>query len=227
MIEKHFPKIKNVIDEFEDDNKILRADREIILLYPRIFTLLVVSTYEQKIKENCGNIVKAPSVPMQQFPCLQKFVRDNPNNYVNKMYSKIESYMNADGNDVLNATNFYNLFGGTLFSSKLNDYYDELKKSEVAEYKNHIDSLWGAIGNDDRIDNIYLQLDEIYQRLLSSNFRKSERAFLLLRKKRNLIAHDFLVQFLDSFSDICALFYDSSLYVVALNKALSDLSTEK
>lgn len=221
MIKNHFPTINKIIDEYEQDKYALSANKEIFNYYPKLFVLSIVSLFEREIKSLTNNIV---TNPVSIIVPLNNFISRHPNRYIDSIYGKFIAYENT-GVEILNAHDFYQIFGGNVFKSNIETKFVAIKAQEISEYTYTIQLLAPLCGTSDIYDNEYLKNDDIFDRLNNLNFTNSELAFLKLKLRRNKVAHNFLTGISDSFEDIRNLYYDAVLYVVALKQALGDLST--
>lgn len=223
MIEDHYPKFKKIINEFEQDQKQFSSDKEIISYFPQIFLLAIVSTFEKEIKEKCANIITHPAISLTPFVRLNQ-ICSTTSNYSDKIYSNFKAY-EQNGILTLNANDFYSLFGGVTFRTDVETNFFSERQQQINDYRNLVEMLLPLIEKDDKYDDSYIENDDICNIFNSLNFCDAERAFLELKFRRNKVAHNFLTGISDSFEDIRLLYYKSVLYVVAVKRSLSNLST--
>ncbi len=224
MFENHYPTIKNIIDEYQLIECAISTNREIFTYYPKLFVMAIVSLFEKEIKEKCNNIITNPLNPLSTLPRLRNLVNSRPKDILMKIYGKFIANETA-GIINLSASDFYDLYGGISFENCTRSYFNLLKCTEISDYQVVVKNLYNLIGVDKKYDDAYSENDDIYNRLQNNDFTNAETAFLKLKLRRNKVAHDFLCGISDTFEDIRNLYYDAVLYVVALKKDLSDLSS--
>lgn len=225
MIESSYPQIKKLMNDYSEDSKLIRSDREIISQYPKIFVLSVVSLFEQTIKNKLENLIDHPAISLSSFSSLNTLIRKNPTKYVDKVYAKLEAYQDNSGSQVLNATNFYNLFGGSPFSTEIEAEFEKEKAKQIQSYELMMAKLEPLCDSDDKIFEKYSELDDIKILLNRSSFHSAEQSFLILKFKRNFIAHNYLDVNNDSFEDLKKIYYDAALYAISLSNVLRIKST--
>ena len=224
MIENHYPKFKKLIDEYEQDKAQFSSDKEILSYYPQIFLLAIVSTFEKEIKEKCSNIITHPAISLQSLPQLAKIVNSRTPNCSDEIYKKFRA-REKNGILELNADGFYNIFGGTTFKQDVESNFLSEQQSQTGDYIKLIAILKSLIGKGDKYDNDYTEKEYIFNILKSLTFANAESSFLELKLRRNKVAHNFIFGISDSFEDICKLYYESVLYIIAVKLSLSKLST--
>lgn len=224
MIEDHYPIFKKIIDDFEYDKTIFTSNKAIMSYYPQLFLLAIVSTFEKEIKEKCNNIVTHPAIALTSFPKFNKILLSNVWNYTDEIYKKFRA-REKNGLEILDASLFYDIFGGTNFKNDVVENFLIEKQKQIRDYINVISSITPLLGRDVKYDNDFAEKDDIRNRLNVLQFTNAEIAFLKLKLRRNRVAHNFLTGISDTFEDIKNLYYDAVLYVVAIKKTLANLST--
>lgn len=225
MSNSHYQELDKLIREYDEDTKLIRPDKLIIINYPKVFAMSVASSFEFYIKECINDFLTNPLQPIASaYPKIQSLSQKNPNKpLTDKIYAKLLSYEDH-GAVVLDATKFYDLFGGAPFRSSIMANFS----TEQISRQTHMESLLGPLadllGTSDKIDEEYAKLSDIKDRLDICSFIKAEQAFLSLKLRRNRVAHNYLHGLSDSFEDIRNFYYDAILYVVSLEKAISTLT---
>ena len=227
MLQDLYPEIHRIIDEHEIDSRYLNSNKTILSHYPKILILSVISYFEKKIKNCCSNIINNPVSSFIQPRKLQQIVSNNGSKYLDKIYAQLEGYMNLSGCEVLNATKFYDLFGGTNFLNDLHSTFSTVRTSLLNEYSTWLSNWATYFGTNlgDQFDNRYLEHEYIKDRLIILNFQESESSFLLLKLKRNIISHNYINGISDSFSDLKTIYYDANPYIQSLIIELKKLTT--
>lgn len=222
MNKTYYPTFKTLIDEMERNKALFSSHSIIVSYYPQIFLLSIVSTFEKEIKEKFENIILNPIANLN-LPAFFNCASSNPAYRLDNLYKKFKA---RDDNGVitLDAQGFYNLFGGQTFRIMVSNTFESIKRIQIQAHKSIIDRLQPLLGSDDQTDRIYLNNDEIYNKLLNLTFNNAETAFLQLKLKRNKVAHNFLAGISDSFEDIRNLYYDAVLYVISIKDELSKFS---
>ena len=140
-----------------------------------------------------------------------------------KMYAKLIG-AEDNGVEILDASQFYDLFGGTAFKMDLISRFASEKACRKTDAENVAQVLSVHLGTNEKIDEEYAKQSDIADRLHVCTFEIAERAFLSLKLRRNKVAHNYLHGLSDSFGDIRAFYYDAISYVVALEGAIENLT---
>lgn len=223
MLEDHFPEVKIQIDEYNEFNNIVRSDKQLYVMYPKILNLCVASLFEKQIKKICGDIVAKPKKSAFSDAKLQAFVKKNANKYIDKIYASIRAYIDSNGQEVLSLQAFYDLFGGNVFEQNVEALFNCELSKQINSYEEFIGKITPCVAMDVKYESNLVFADNVLQQLKSNSFNKAKEAFLRLKERRNRIAHDFMCQFNDTYNDIICLYNDAALFVYALKTALSNL----
>lgn len=227
FIEDFFPEIERVIKGYDNEVKLLNSDSVCIENYPKVFTLCSASVFEKRIKDRIRLIKAQPAVSLEiELPQLYRIITSRPNDYVDGVFGKFVA-SNKTGSDVLDATKFYELFGGDSFKRSIQAEYNRLLENQ----KEHIDNQIVILGellerHYSKYENDYADLLEMQEKLNSYTFERAEAAYLNLKLRRNKVAHYYMIETLDSFSDLRSFYYGASLYVAAVNNILQNYISE-
>lgn len=224
MATSHYPIIERMIEEYEIDKTVLQTNRMIIAQYPKMFVMNIMSSFEQKIKERITNIITHPLLPLSTYPNFQRLITRNRNKQVDSVYGKLLAYENA-GIEILNATEFYNLFGGSAFIIEVQNNFNAERLLQLSEIEPIVNSLEPLLGTSNTVDEEYCKQEERREKISNCNFQKAETAFLSLKLRRNRVAHDYSFGLSDSFEDIRTFYFEAVLYSIALEIALKNKST--
>lgn len=226
MSSSHYQELDKLIREYEEDSKLIRSDKLIIINYPKVFTMSVASSFEYYLKERINDFVASPKLPIAtNYPQINALMQRQPNKpMADKMYAKLIG-AEDNGVEVLDASKFYTLFGGAPFVTDLTSRFAVEKARRKTDAESITQSLLPLLGTNDKIDEEYAKQSEISDRLDMCTFDVAERAFLSLKLRRNKVAHNYLHGLSDSFGDIRAFYYDAISYVVALEETIKDLTT--
>ena len=140
-----------------------------------------------------------------------------------KIFARLEGY-ERNGIQVLNANNFYALFGGQPFREIIRGNYDLERNDKIRKEDNLISGISVLLGQNEQYDKDYAKHSDIKERLEQCTFDKAEQAYLTLKQKRNRVAHDYMHGSSDSFEDVRNFYYDAVLFVVGLEKTLEGLT---
>ena len=225
MNSSSYAELWRLVNEYEEDVKIIRRDKMIMLNYPKLFTMSVASSFEHKIKALLADFIQYPCGPISTtFPQIHVLSRRGGGKPLeDKMFAKLEGFENG-GITVLDASKFYDLFGGQAFKDDVSSNFEIEKQRRILEEEGIIDKLVSLLGQDDRYDKDYAQHSDIKDRLSLCSFENAEKAYLTLKMKRNRVAHDYLNGLSDSFEDIRNFYYDAILYVIGLEKAIENVT---
>ena len=224
MIYPQYSEIEKLIKEYEDDFLNLRPNKVIITNYSKVLVLSAASLFEKRIKEKCQDFLNSPNLPISSnYPLINKLINNNNRKPTNdQMYGKFETY-DSNGGLVLNATKFYDLFGSGFGNTATSHFNNELGYN-ISERRLTLNALNGLIGHDDTYDNDYVRIDDLIIQLSTSNFSDAENAFLNIKLRRNKTAHDFINGINDTFEEIVKFYNMAVIYVVSLEKAISDIT---
>ncbi len=222
-----FCQLDKLICEYEEDTKTIRADKLIILNYPKLFVMSSASLFEHYIKNSINDFIISPSSPISRtYPNLHILLQRRSNKPItDNIFAKLEGYEN-NGVETLNADPFFNLFGGQAFKNNVENNFNTERSNHANEINTIITGLQSLIGQDNRYDLDYAKNSDIKDRLTQCTFDISEKAFLSLKLRRNRVAHNFISGLSDSFEDVRNFYYDARLYVAALQTTLENLTSK-
>ena len=225
MSSSHYQELDKLIREYEEDSKLIRSDKLIIINYPKVLTMSAASSFEYYLKERINDFVASPKQPIAtNYPQINTLMRQHTNKpMADKIYAKLIGVEN-NGLEVLDASKFYALFGGVTFVTDLTSRFVIEKTRRKAVAEGLTQSFLPLLGTNDKIDEEYAKQSEISDRLDVCTFDIAEKAFLSLKLRRNKVAHNYLHGLSDSFGDIRAFYYDAISYVVALEEAIKNLT---
>lgn len=225
MGNSHYQELDKLIQEYDEDIKLIRADKLIIINYPKVFTMSVGSSFEYYIKERINEFLLNPLQLIEpNYPKIHALSKKDKNKpMADKVYAKLLSYA-KEGVETLDASCFYDLFGGESFKNNVISNFLSEREARLTETDRRLQPLGDLIGTDDKYDEDYAKYSDIKERLENCSFNNAEQAFLSIKLRRNRVAHNYLHGLSDSFEDIRNFYYDAVLYVIALEKAISDLT---
>lgn len=223
MLEDHFPEVKTQIDEYNEFSTIIRNDKQLYAMYPKILNLCITSLFEKQIKKLCVDIVANPNLSAFSNVKLQAFVQKYRNKYIDKIYARIYAYIDANGQEVLSVQPFYDLFGGTAFEQSVENYFNSELLRQISSYEEFVDKIKACVKIDIKYESNLIFAENVLQQLKANSFNKARDSFLRLKERRNRIAHDFMCQFNDTYNDIVCFYNEAALFVYALKRALRDL----
>lgn len=220
-----YAELWRLVNEYEEDVKIIRPDKMIILNYPKLFTMSAASSFEHQIKTLLADFIQYPCRPIStSFPQIQVLARRNGGKPLeDKMFAKLEGFENG-GIPVLNAGKFYDLFGGQVFKDDVATNFEIERRRRIFLEEALIDKLVELLGQGDQYERDYAKHSDIKERLSLCTFDNAEKAYLTLKMKRNRVAHNYVYGLSDSFEDIRNFYYDAILYVVGLEKAIENVT---
>ena len=225
MRNSHYHAIDALISEYEEDVKTIKPERQMIRNYPKVLILSATSSFERYIKDDLEAFVRSPVSPIATtYPKISTLMRNKPNKPIaDKIYAKLEGY-DDNGIEHLDASNFYELFGGDTFKSTMESKYLDEKSGEKQKIEAKIVGLSSLVGTEEKYDEDYAKCTDIMDKLDLSTFDIAERAFLSMKLIRNRVAHNYLSGSSNTFEDIRGLFYDAVLYVVAMEKTIEEIT---
>lgn len=219
--------LERLIDEYEEDSKLIREDKAIMLNYPKLFIMSVASSFEHRLKALLGEFVQYPISPIQtaypQIHALTQTRRGKGKPMEDKMFAKLEGYA-IRGMPVLNANPFYDLFGGQVFMDSVKNHFEEERLARLEKEEQLINGICILVEQSEQYERDYAKHTDIKERLQQCSFDMAQNAYLTLKFKRNRIAHDYMNGLTDSFEDIRNFYYDAIIYVIGLEKAIIDLT---
>ena len=223
-IENIFPEIDRIIRGYDKENKVLKIDSVSIENYPKVFTLCAASVFEKRIKDKLKLFLSNPVSPINtSYPSIWSIVSSSSDKAVDKIFAKFEAY-NSNGIDHLDASKFYNLFGGITFKNAVATEYEalrELQKNHAGEQATRVLGLISSGYKD--LDDSYAILIDMVDQLNLCTFERAEEAYLNIKLRRNKVAHNFMTELLDSFNDLRIFYYGAALYIASVDKVLSSL----
>ncbi len=221
----HYGELDNLIREQEEDSKTIKSDKLIMKNYPKVFVMSSASLFEHNLKERCQDFLDLPKKPIQSdYPLIEKLKAKQKNKpLVDKMFAKLNGYEN-DGVETLSAEPFYELFGGSAFKADIVSCFAILKEERLQKTIEYIDRLQPLLTNDERYEFEYAKQCEIKEKLEQCSFEDAEKAYLSIKLRRNRVAHNYLYGLSDTFNDIRDFYYDSVLYVLALEQTIVGLT---
>lgn len=227
MSDLYYRELDRLIEEYEEDEKFIRADKMIMLNYPKLFVMSVASSFEHKIKLRLTEFLQYPlgsiSVLYPGVHALSQARRNKP--MEDKMFAKLEGY-ESNGIQVLNANNFYDLFDGQPFRDTIKQNYELERSNRICKEGSLISGISALLGQNEQYDRDYAKHSDIKERLEQCTFDKAEQAYLTLKLKRNRVAHDYIHGSSDSFEDVRNFYYDAVLFVIGLEKTLEGLTNQ-
>ncbi|UWP60858.1 hypothetical protein [Ruminococcus gauvreauii] len=227
MSNSAYHQLDKFIDEYEEDSRIIKTDKLIMQNYPKVYVMSIASTFERDIKERCQNFIDFPLSPLTSFPQINSLMqicarKNKP--ITDGMFAKFHTKDPATGMVNLDATGFYDLFGGAVFKCGLETLFNNEQASRLESYQSIVDGLTPLLSSGEQYEREYAKNVDIRDRLLSETFNSGETAFLNLKLRRNKIAHDYINGLSDTFENIRDFYLDAVVYVIALEKAIDNLT---
>ena len=192
--------------------------------YPKVFTLCSASVFEKRIKDKLQLFLNNPINPIStSYPSIMTLINRHHDKAVDKIFAKLEAY-NLNGIDHLDASKFYDLFGGTIFKNIIISEYENLRELQRNHAHEQADKVFELIslGYKDVEDSYAILLDMVDQLELCT-FDRAEEAYLNIKLRRNKVAHVFTAELLDSFNDLRIFYYGAALYIASVDKTISGL----
>lgn len=222
-----YRELERLIDEYEEDAKLIRADKAIMLNYPKLFTMSVASSFEHQLKILLSDFVQYPKNPIRTtYPNIHELARKRRAKPMeDKIFAKLEGYEKG-GMQMLNANPFYDLFGGQVFIDSVKEYFEDERLSRIEREEQLISGIYTLLEQSKQYEEDYAKHIDIKERLQQCNFDKAQNAYLTLKLKRNRVAHDYMNGLTDSFEDIRNFYYDAIIYVIGLEKAIIELTNQ-
>lgn len=210
--------VNKTIDEYYSDVKTIKFERKIIEYYPRTLVLLIASTYESSIKDKMSAFLYHPKAHLQNLAnnLISKYDIDK---IPYKAFQKFYTDPNYD------ASGFYNFWGEKAFRDNVKSRFEVIRKEKIKQVEEIICKL-EDISDLKNIDKEFEKYDAIND-CLKTNFNDSEHSFLVIKKQRNCVAHNFLSpNFSSTFEVIIELYYKSISYAMALEEVFIDMTEE-
>lgn len=222
-----YPQLDKLIDEYEEDSRIIKTDKFIMVNYPKVYVMTVASTFEKQIKQRCQDFIDYPLTTLDSYPAIKRLIqscalRKKP--ITDGMYGKFYT-LHRDTNTInLDAKEFYNIFGGITFKSNVEDIFNSELEERLKNYQSIVDGLLPLVEVGNQYEREYAKNTDIVDKLSRCTFVSAEKAFLELKLRRNNVAHDYMNGLSDSFENIRDFYLDAMLYVVSLEKAITNLT---
>lgn len=231
MIYQQYQDIDRLIEEYNEDNNNIRINRLVMINYPKVLVMSVASSFERRIKNSCSNCINKQKNTPNSYPLITKLVNNSKKNKyktpADQMFAKlVGSNKYSNGKPNMDATGFYALFGGFNFRASVEIIYNNEKSkfiSRLDELITRLDSLIHINSNNQKYYLDYVGYKELKDDLNKCSFDESEKSYLLLKLKRNNVAHDYIYGLSDSFEDLVHLYYKAVLYVVSLEAAIDNI----
>lgn len=221
MNSSQYSELDKLISEYEDDLRNIREEKLIMKNYPKVFTMSVASLFEYYIKNKCKDFLDNPKLPIATNYLKIENLKGAPK--VDKMYAKLEAY-NDNGVEHLEAEQFYALFNGLAFKSRVNYFFVNELQSKLQLTEEKINNLTPLLGEGEKYDSDYAKYCSLKDELERCTFEDAEKAFLSIKLRRNRVAHDYINGLSDTFSDIQKFYNVAILYVIALEKSIEELT---
>lgn len=215
--------LEKLIREYELDTKTIQSNKLIIKNYPHVFTMSVASSFENYVKQDLDAFLMNPLQPITSYPTIDQMVNNSNTTPVSeRMYKKFYT------KPTLTAEPFYQLLGGVSFKTSVQSHFANERSQELTVLQSRVTALEDLINNSnedyEKYADEYVELDDRKERLSQLTFDVAEQAFLNLKSCRNKVAHDFIHGLTNSFVEVRNFYYDAIIYVIALSKAISDLT---
>jgi len=223
----YYPEIHRVIKGYDEEAVLLRTDSVSIENYPKVFTLCSASVFETRIKKEIDLFLSHPASPITTtYPLMNVLLSHNGNKTVDKAFAKLKGYLDSNtGAEVLNATDFYDLFGSLSFRNAVENEYNNylnFQQSYVATQAHNLEVVW--LQSDGKyVEKEYSEMVYIRDTLKMCTFTSAEYDYLNIKLRRNKVAHNYMINTLDSFSDLRKFYYGASIYVYAVVQAIHNL----
>ena len=208
-----YSNIDRMISEYEEDTRSIRAEKMIMEMYPKLLVMTIASHFEKCIKDKISEYIVHPK---SGYPNLRSGMN------ADKVYKNFYT-MDRTGNVSFDATKFYDLFNLD-FENEVRRKFNALRLEYIHSYSVETNMLSGS--SISRIEEEYIKLIDIKEKLENCDFNHAETAFLQLKLRRNRIAHNFLCTLNDSFQDICSFYYDAMLYAKAIEEEIGRRTEE-
>lgn len=225
MMSESYRELDRLVNEYEEDVKIIRPDKMIMLNYPKLFTMSAASSFEHKIKLLLADFIQYPIGTIAiTFPNIHALSqRGGGKPLEDRIFAKLEGYERS-GISILNADKFYHLFGGQTFKRIVENNFDVERCNRIQREEDIITKLSDLLGQNEQYDRDYAKHSDIKERLEQCTFDKAEQSYLTLKLKRNRVAHDYIHGLSDSFEDVRNFYYDAVLFVIGLENAIASIT---
>jgi len=220
-----YHQLDKLIDEYEEDSRIIKTDKLIMVNYPKVYVMTVTSTFEKQIKLCCQNFIDYPLIPLT--PCLSTLMQSCARKNMpitDAMYGKFYTFNRNTNTINFDTTKFYDFWGGITFRNSVETVFETELASRLEKYQNIVDGLLPLLESGEHYEREYAKNIDIRDRLLCCTFVSSEKAFLELKLRRNKVAHDYMNGLSDSFENIRDFYLDAVLYISSLEKAIVDIT---
>lgn len=221
MSNYQYDELDKLIKEYEEDFRTIKSERLIMKNYPKVLAMSAASSFEYQIKNRCQEFLDSPIFPLASYPNITALRSRKPK--VDQMFAKLEGY--DDGIEHLNAEKFYDLFGGQVFKSKVEDNFSTGHSATIENITAKISGLSALVGQGEQYDFDYAKQSDLKDMMEQCSFDDAERAYLSLKLRRNRVAHDYINGLSDTFEDIQKFYYQAVIYVVALEASIRELTT--
>lgn len=228
MSDSCYIELDKMIKEYEEDSKIIKSDKLIMKNYPKLFVMSSASLFERNIKNRCQDFLDNPKNPIDTaYPFLQRVISRSGNKpVVDRMFAELRGYED-NGIEVLCADRFYKLFDRLdrqMFKQSIKTEFGAVLTQKIEKTVGMIEQLGFLINEDEKYELDYARQCELKEKLERSSFDIAEKAYLSIKLRRNRVAHNYLSGLSDSFNDVRDFYYDAVLYVIALERALEELT---
>lgn len=227
MSNSPYHQLDKLIDEYEEDSRTIKTDKLIMVNYPKVYVMTVASTFERQIKQRCQDFIDFPLVPLASYPVIDSLIQScsGQNKPVTDgMFGKFYTLNITTGTINLDANKFYDLFGGLIFKNNVETIFNLELAVRLAKYQSIVDGLLSLLDSGEQYEREYAKNTDIRDRLRNCTFVCAENAFLNLKFRRNKVAHDYINGLSDSFENIRDFYLDAVVYVIALEKAIVNLT---
>lgn len=227
MSNSPYHQLDKLIDEYEEDSRTIKTDKLIMINYPKVYVMTIASTFERQIKKRCQDFIDFPLNPLTSYPDIYSLIRfcTRKNKPVTDgMFGKFYASNRTANTINLDASEFYNLFGGVIFKNNVETIFNFELAIRLAKYQNIVEGLLPLLDSGEQYEREYAKNTDIIDRLINCTFASAENAFLNLKLRRNKVAHDYINGLSDSFENIRDFYLDAVVYVIALEKAIVNLT---
>lgn len=225
----NFPyhQLDKFIDEYEEDSRNYHPNKLIMINYPKVYVMTVASTFERQIKQCCQNFLDYPLMPLASYLKLVTLIQNCNNRnqpIVDGIFAKFCTINPTTQIVDLSAAKFYSLFGGQAFKAQVATIFATELANRTTHYQEIVDKLVPLLNINDQYDNDYVKNEDILLKLKSCTFTMAEDAFLNLKLRRNAVAHDYISGMSDTFENIRDFYLNAVVYVIAVEKAVINLT---
>ena len=216
MKDSYYPAIKSIFDDYYNVKRQLNNRNLIMINYPKVIAMTMGSCFENAVSKRIDDFIVKPILsPAISFPPISA---GGGFTVGGNAYKKLKSSPSPGTSGLYNAQDFYNLFGTTFKEMVENEYnilYNDFKNDVLSE-EPYIMRSYSIDSENPNNKDEFEELISLIDVKDTLNFIDAEQHLMMIKNKRNKVAHNFLDNFSLSVDELREYYFRARLFVKAL-----------